>query len=193
MLCINREHKSNCDTKILHYMCKIVWYIFIKKQWFLEFFLTPILPNKIMPAVKLKFATLGTLGMPGQAHSKCWCKHVENSSVYLHRKYRFHHSFLSEDTVKMVPTCLMTYFPKIKLHDFKKVAIWEKILYHGQIFYKAKACNLWFSHEEREILTYVKHFCIIYMHIMFTSNSSKFLKTSQCFYKSLTWKLVFFP
>ena len=51
-----------------------------------------------------KHVILGTWGIPGQAHSKSCYKHVENS-VYLHgKKNQLHYSFLSEDTVQIVPT-----------------------------------------------------------------------------------------
>ena len=53
---------------------------------------------------KLLFGYLGTLGMPWQVHSKCRYKHIENYNVYLHGKNQLHHSFHSENTLKIIPT-----------------------------------------------------------------------------------------
>ena len=49
-------------------------------------------------------------------------------------------------------------------------------------------------HEDKGILTSVKHFSINNVHTMFTSlNSKKFLRNNQFFCKSLTGKSTLFP
>ena len=76
-----------------------------------------------------KLAILGTLGMTGQVHSKSWYKHVENVNAYLPGKNQLYNSFLSEVTVKIVPTCyscipnyVRCNFQQIRFNYFEKVA-----------------------------------------------------------------------
>ena len=132
--------------------------------------------------------------MPGQANSKCWHKHVENFNVDMHGRNQLHHSFLSEDTVKILAILvfrlgMMKFLPTNQIQLFQNCSHFEfgeKCWHYGQTSYKTGGCNLWISHEEKEILSYVKHFSIKNMHNMFTSsNSKKFQRKNQLFYKSL--------